>query len=207
MSIIQRTKIALLRSLFFIPSAWIGRKSEIKAAGVSEQVYWIPANMMRSLGRATVFGTIRLNENLTERFLQDVVEYVFLHERGHSNRSFARLVWFIIGTTLTLLSAMLSGVFLVIFSLFAVGNITLQVVGLLGLSVCLLIIFSWLHCRIKFNEELRAEKYALNHLGEDEFRQRSETAEEIVNRSWWNQLRRRLLYPSVETVISENEDG
>jgi len=205
-SIIRGAKIALLRSLFFIPSAWIGRKSEINAAGDSGQVYWIPDNIMRSQGRATVFGTIRLNENLTERFPQDVVEYVFLHERGHSNRSFARLVWFILGTTLTLLIAMLSGLFVFIFSLFAVENLTLQVVGLIGISVCLLIIFSWLHCRIKFNEELRAEKYALNYLGEEEFRQRSETAEEIVKRSWWNQLRRRLLYPSVETVISEHED-
>jgi 4-amino-4-deoxy-L-arabinose transferase-like glycosyltransferase len=199
-------KIALLRRLFFVPSAWIGRKSEIKAAGVSEQVYWIPANIMRSLGRATVFGTIRLNENLTERFPQDVVEYVFLHERGHSNRSFARLVWFLLGVILTLLSAMLSGIFLVIFSLFAVRNLTSEVVILLGLSVCLLIIFSWLHCRIRFNEELRAEKYALNHIGENEFRQRNETIEEIINRSWWNQLRRRLFYTSVETVISEHED-
>jgi hypothetical protein len=202
-----RIKIALLHSLFFIPSAWIGRKSEFKAAGLSEQVYWIPANMMRSLGRATVFDNIRLNENLTERFPQDVVEYIFLHERGHTNRNFARLVWFILGTTLTLLTAMLSGAFVIVFTLFAVRNLTLQVVGLLGLSVCLLIIFSWWHCRIKFKEELRAEKYALNHLGENEFRRRSETLEGMVNRSWWNQLRRRLLYPSVDKVISEHDDG
>ena len=56
-------------------------------------------------------------------------------------------------------------------------------------------------------EELRAERYALNQLGEDEFRRRSETYEVIVDRSRYDRLKRRLFYPSVDTVISEHEDG
>jgi len=60
---------------------------------------------------------------------------------------------------------------------------------------------------VKFKEELRAERYALNQLGEDEFRRRSETYEEIVDRSRYDRLKRRLFYPSVDTVILEREDG
>lgn len=190
-----------------LPSVYIGRKSEIEAAGISEQVYWIPADIMRAPAKATVFNTIRLNENLTERFPRDVIEYIFLHERGHASRSRINRVWFLLRTTSTFIAAGLSVVFVVAFGLFAATNPIPQVAGLLVLSLCLLTVFSWLFCRVKFKEELRAEQYALNQLGEDEFRRRSEMYEEIVNRSWDGRFKRRLFYPSVETVISEQEGG
>jgi len=190
-----------------LPSVYIGRKSEIEAAGISEQVYWIPADIMRVPAKVTVFNTIRLNENLTERFPRDVVEYIFFHERGHATLSRINRVWFLLQTTLTFIAAVLSIGFVVVFGLFAATNPIPQVAGLLVLSLCLLTVFSWLFCRVKFKEELRAEQYALKQLGEDEFQRRSEIYEEIINRSWYGRFKRRLFYPSVETVISEHEDG
>jgi len=77
---------------------------------------------MRAPAKATVFNTIRLNENLTERYPQDVVEYIFLHERGHASRSRINLVWFLLGTTLTFLAAGVSVGFVVVFGLFAATN-------------------------------------------------------------------------------------
>lgn len=194
-----RKDILRLLQISVLPSAYIGRQSEIEAAGVSEHVYWIPADIMRAPAKATVFNTIRLNENLTERYPQDVVEYIFLHERGHAARSRINLVWFLLGTTLTFLAAGVSVGFVVVFGLFAATNPIPQVIGLLVLSLCLSTVFSWLFCRVKFKEELRAERYALNQLGEDEFRRRSETYEEIVDRSRYDRLKRRLFYPSVDT--------
>jgi len=202
----MRKDIFLLLQISVLPSAYIGRESEIEAAGVSEQVYWIPADIMHAPAKATVFNTIRLNESLTERFPQDVIEYIFLHERGHTARSRMNLMRFLLGTTLTFVAAGLSAVFVVTFGLFAVTNLIPQVVGLLVLSLCLLTAFLWLFCQLRFKEELRAEQYALNQLGEDEFRRRSETYEEIVDRSRYDQLKRRLFYPSVDTVISEHKD-
>jgi len=190
-----------------LPSAYIGRKSEIEAAGVSDQVYWVPDDIMRAPAKATVFNTIRLNENLTERFQQDMIEYIFLHERGHTARSRMNLVWLLLRTTSAFVAAGVSAVFVVVFGLFAATDPIPQVVGLLLFSVCLFAVFSWLFCRIKFNEELRAEQYVLDHLGENEFRRRSETLEDIVDRSWYDRLQRRLFYPSVDTVISEHKDS
>lgn len=189
-----------------LPSVYIGRKSEIEAAGISEQIYWIPAYIMSAPAKTTVFNTIRLNENLTERYPRDVVEYIFLHEQGHATRSRMSRVWFLLRTTSTFIAAGLSVVFVVTFGLFAATNPTLYVAGLLVLSLCQLTVFSWLFCRVKFKEELRAEQYVLNKLGEDEFRRRSEMYEEVASRSWDSRFRKRLFYPSVETVISEQED-
>lgn len=203
----MRNGIFRLLKISVLPSAYIGRKSEIEAEGVSEQVYWIPADIMRVPAKATVFNTIRLNENLTERFPKDVVEYIFLHERGHTDRSLMDLSWFLLGTTSTFVAAGLSVIFVIVFGLFAATNPIPQVVGLLFLSLCLLTAFSWSFCRVRFKEELRAEQYALNQLGKDEFRRRSEMYEEIVDRSWYGRLKRRLFYPSVDTVISKHEDG
>lgn len=196
-----------LLQISVLPSVYVGRKSEIEAAGVSEQVYWIPADIMRAPAKATVFNTIRLNENLTERFPQDVVEYIFLHERGHATRSRVDRAWFFFQTTSTLMITGLSSVFVAVFGFFAATNPIPQVAGLLVLSLCLLTVFSWLFCRVKFKEELRAEQYVLNQLGENEFRRRSEMYEEIVDRSCGSRFKRRLFYPSVETVISEHEDA
>ena len=203
----MRKDILRLLQISVLPSVYIGRKSEIEVAGVSEQVYWIPADIMRVPAEATVFNTIRLNENLTERFPQDVIEYIFLHERGHTARSRMNQAWFLLGKTSTFVAACMSGGFVLVFGWFAATNPIPQEVGLLVLSLCLLPAFLWLFCRVKFKEELRAEQYALNQLGEDEFRRLSETYEEIVDRSRYGRLQRRLFYPSVDTVISEHEDG
>jgi len=205
----DRVKTVILRlfPISVLPSAYIGRKSEIEAAGVSDQVYWIPDDIMRAPAKATVFNTLRLNENLTERFQQDVIEYIFLHERGHTARSRMNFAWFLLRITSAFVAAGMSAVFVVVFGLFVVINPIPQVVGLLLFSVCFFFVFSWLFCRVKFNEELRAEQYALDQLGEDEFRRRSETFEDIIDRNWSGRLQRRLFYPSVDTVILEHEDG
>ena len=179
----------------------------MEAAGVSDSVYWIPADIMHAPAKATVFNTIRLSENLTERFPQDVVEYIFLHERGHAARSRVNLAWFLLRTTSTFVVAGLSALFAVVFGFFAATNPIPQVVVLLVLSLFLSTVFLWLFCRVKFKEELRAEQYALNQLGENEFRRRSEKYEKIVNRNWYDRLKRRLFYPSVDTVILEHKDG
>jgi len=200
--------ILRLLPIRILPSRYIGRRSEVEAAGVSEQVYWIPPEIMRVPARVTIFNTIRLNEDLNNQFPQNVVERIILHEQGHIAQSRIDRAWLLFKSILTGVAALLSVLYVVGISLYAATNPVPipQVIGFLILSLFLLSVFLWLNWRVRFKDELHAEQHVLNHLGEDEFRRRSEVFEEIVDRSWYGQLKRRLFYPSVKTVISEHED-
>jgi hypothetical protein len=185
-----------------IPSDWVGEKSEFAAAGDSGDVYWIPEQMMNAPGKTTVFNRIQLNQRLRREFPEDLVEYTFLHERGHANQGVAGRISFLISTIGSLsVSVVFFGLALLLVAS-AVSNPTLPTVGagisFFGLSS----LFGWLFCRARKNEELRAEWYALDRLGEAEFRRRYQLWEEKADRSLWGRLQRRFFYPELETVLA-----
>lgn len=185
-----------------VPSGWIGEKSNFEAAGESGEIYWIPDRMMNAPAKTTVFNNIRLSESLYQDFPQEVVEYIFLHERGHADRNRINQVLF---AGISVLSFFLFGVFLtftIIFAVLASTNLTLPIFGVVIFFFGLSALLGWFYCRVQMNEELRAERYALDKLGEEEFRRRHKMWENLVNRDMFSRLQRQLFYPEIETVIS-----
>jgi hypothetical protein len=85
--------------------------------------------MMNAPGKTTVFNRIQLNQRLRREFPEDLVEYTFLHERGHANRGGAGRISFLISTIGSLfVSVALFGLALLLVAS-AVSNPTLLAVG------------------------------------------------------------------------------
>jgi hypothetical protein len=58
------------------------------------------------------------------------------------------------------------------------------------------------HCGIKCNEEFRAERYALDQLGREEFVRRRQKWEQTVDRGVSARVQRRLFYPNEDAILS-----
>jgi Zn-dependent protease with chaperone function len=199
---------SLLARRLPVPSSWIGKKSEFEAAGESGDVYWIPEQKMNAPGKTTVFNRIRLSEHLRRDFSIDVVEYIFLHERGHAERGWVGRIKYVSMTFVSLLLTILSLLFAIVLAGIVVANISLVEAGTVGFFFGLSIWFGWLYCRVQRNEELRAECYALNSLGEKEFRRRRNMweKERKGQRGTFARLQRRYFYPEEDTIFSTYDE-
>lgn len=79
--------VSFLASLFPVPGRYIGEQEAFSVGDVQATVYWIPDNVLHVPGRATVLNNIWLNERARDDLSPELLEYLFLHEHGHAQRS------------------------------------------------------------------------------------------------------------------------
>lgn len=185
-----------------LPSERIGERCEYEVAGESSSVYWVPESRMKAPAKTTLFNRIQLSEGLKRDFSEDVIEYVFLHERGHANQDAKTRIKFAALSTGSFLLAFVLLVFTLVFAVMVVPELTLmRTVAAFGFLVATILV-AWAHCGIKRDEELRAERYALDRLGHEKFLRRRRKWEQTVDRGVSARVQRRLFYPDEDTIIS-----
>jgi hypothetical protein len=65
----------------------VSQEERYQAHGEEQKVFWVEADDWPMAGQCTPFGTIVLNESKLGDAPEEVVDYVFLHEVGHSELS------------------------------------------------------------------------------------------------------------------------
>lgn len=64
-----------------------GKVSEVeyyRVGDIEREVYWVDSEDVSLAGQNTIFGTIILNRRELDKFHEEMTNYVFLHEVGHS---------------------------------------------------------------------------------------------------------------------------
>lgn len=187
---------------FPLPSRYIGEKSLYKAGGESATVYWVPEDRMNTPGKTTIFNNIRLSEELRRDFPGDVVDYVFLHELGHANRGGWKRVLYVVATIGSFVATPVLALFTLILTGLIIPDISLLRIGAVAAFLVLTILVGLFHCRVQWGEELKAELFALEKLGEAEFCRRRTEWEESVDRGFFSKLQKRLYYPEEGEILS-----
>jgi hypothetical protein len=139
---------------------------------------------------------------LKRDFSEDVIEYIFLHERGHASQDAKTRVKFAVFSIGSLGLATVFLLFTLVFATIVIPEPTfVRVTAVLGF-ICATILIAKSHCGIKRNEELRAEHYALDRLGKEEFLRRRQKWEQAVDRGVSARVQRRFFYPDEDTILS-----
>lgn len=201
--------ISLLVSLFPVPGRYIGEQKEFSVGDVQATVYWIPDSVLDSLGRATMSNNIWLNERVTDDLPTELVEYLFLHEHGHARRSLAGRLQFYALATLTTVGTLGLALLTMSVAVTALWNPIYSVSqGVAGLLLCLMLTLAAgaAYRHVMRTEELRAELNVVQALGPEEYRRRHQKFEDYRDRGLRAKLRRRLLYPTDDTVIERYEN-
>lgn len=187
---------------FPLPSEWMGEKFEYEAAGESAQVYKIPDNWMVAQAKTTLSNRIWLNENLLHDFSDEAVEYVFLHELGHANRNVGERLEFTLTATGSLVVSLILFFLTAKMASRAIEGLILERIVVILITSAMAIGIAWVHFRIRRNEELRADLYALNKLGQEEFLKRRRKLEQAVDRGVNARVQRRLVYPDEDAILA-----
>lgn len=67
-----------------LDSSGVSREESYEAHGEEKKVFWVNAEEWPMAGQYTPAGTILLNEDKLGEVPEEVVDYIFLHEVGHS---------------------------------------------------------------------------------------------------------------------------
>lgn len=205
LQVVSRLRTAIAR-VVPLPGHFVGDTENYTAGEVSAPVCWLPNRVIGVPGKTTVFNTIWLNERVKQDLPAELVAYIFLHEHGHATRSaFDRLRFVSLTIGLAVIAAALVcfaitvGVIALFASVYSVVQGAIVVVVSLGLAA----VAGEGYRRVVQHEELRAELNVVQELGPIEYRRRHAAFEERRDRGVISRIRRHLLYPSPDTVVTE----
>lgn len=181
----------------------VSREEYYQAKGEKRRVFWVNAENWPFSGQCTPFGTILLNEHRLSDAPDDIVDYVFLHEVGHTKLPtvlsltsilirFPLLILAMIGIPTIVgrwLGFILTAPALGPFTRFSVATI----ITILLILVPMITIW-WL-------DEGHAELFVVSKLGVNEYRNRHNIINEYADRGFLARLIRLVLYPNPEHVI------
>lgn len=181
----------------------ITREERYNAHGEAQRVFWIDTDSWRMAGQCTPFGTILLNENRLKAVSDEVVDYVFLHEVGHTKLP-----------TVLSLASLLIRIPLLFFALFVLpaliiqwlvftytGPVSSQLIMSFGwiilvamLIIVPLVVISWL-------DEGYAELFVVSKIGETSYQNRIKELRKQSDSGIFIRIFRRFLYPPPALVV------
>lgn len=181
----------------------ITREERFSAHGEEEWVFWINTDNWRMAGQCTPFGTILLNESRLKNASDEVVDYVFLHEVGHTKLP-----------TVLSLGSLLIRIPLLFFALFGLPALTVQwvifassgptfnqLIMFSGATVLVamlilvpLVVISWL-------DEGFAELFVVSKIGETSYQNRIDQLRKQSESGVFIRFLRRFLYPPPNLVV------
>jgi Zn-dependent protease with chaperone function len=171
--------------------------------GEEHRVFWIDAEKWPMGGQYTPFETILLNKSTLNDVSEEVADYVFLHEVGHSKPpTIVNLGSFVVRLPLMMLAIFGLPTLILRWLIFAFSSPpTNRLIGfsLAFLFVALLILvplilISWL-------DEGHAELFAVSKIGEKTYRRCLEEIRENSDGGRIRQVFRRIFYPYPSIVI------
>ncbi|MGM0398734.1 MAG: hypothetical protein ACQEQY_07035 [Halobacteriota archaeon] len=175
--------------------------------GEAHRVYWIDADRWPMGGQYTPFGTIVLNADRLDGLATETVDYVFLHEIGHGQRSPIGTVFAYVIRTVVTLAAVLGLPVLgrrwgrsvgressIAEAIRSSSRLTVEGLGLVaGVGIV-----SWL-------DEGSAEVFAVSKLGVQSYRRRRREFIDGAEVGFAFRSLRRLVYPPPRLVIAAAE--
>lgn len=180
----------------------VSREELYQAHGEERKVFWVNADNWPMGGQYTPFGTIILNESKLEDTPNELVDYVFLHEVGHSE--FPTILS--LGSLIARIPLMFFAVFgipllIVRWLVFAISGPSLSQLAafsvaslLVALLILLpLVVISWL-------DEGYAELFVVSRIGKEAYQHCLEMKKEHSDRSIIG-LVLRPLYPPPRLVL------
>jgi len=181
----------------------VSREETYRASGEERQVFWVDAEKWPAAGQCTLFGTIVLNEDRLGDVPDKVVDYVFLHEVGHTKPpTILNLLSILVRIPLGFLAIfgvpvligrwlgfVLSAPDLDQFTMFSVAT----VIGILLILVPLVVIW-WL-------DEGYADLFVVSKIGTHAYRHRYDKMNDHADRGLIGRFIRWLLYPDSDHVV------
>lgn len=181
----------------------VSREEDYEAFGEQERVFWIDASSWPVSGQYTLFGTILLNQSKLEKAPEDVKDYIFLHEVGHSK----------LPTLLSLVSVLVR-IPLVFFAILGIPVLVIQwiIYAFSGPPIGQLMTFSAAYLLVALLvvvplvvvwqlDEAYAELYVVSKIGKEAYQRCSDKMEEYSDRGLFARLLRKLFYPSPDLVL------
>lgn len=180
----------------------ITRTGQYSVSDVSRHVYWFEENS-RQLGHTSPFGTIMLNEDISEILSEDAVDYVFLHEVGHTRNG----ALYQASATVILTFLMMASVAAVLVLPRSIELAFDYAGSLLGLVAYLFIAFAIpaavvaLFAAASWYEESQAEVFAISKIGMSEYRSVIEEMDVASDRGRISKLWYHVRYPPRRFII------
>lgn len=178
------------------------RAEEYSVGDLTKKVYWFNSDS-NTAGQCVPFlNTIVMNEKCLEEYSQEFTDYVFLHEYGHSALGLVKstvLNLIILPTGFLAFISLLLPI-TTLFLYLMTKSIIVTLIGFLvyaAIGVISSVIFSLPH-RL---EEFRAEKFAIDRIGIENYRQLMEERRENSGRSLTDKIQLLVLYPPERLIV------
>lgn len=188
-----------VRTLVF---SGVSREELYEAYGEEKKVFWVEADQWPLAGQCTPFGTILLNDSKLQDLPKEVVDYIFLHEVGHSKLSrILSLGSVVIRIPLMFIAILGIPFFISRWLAFLVSRPQISQLATYSIAVLIvdslillpLIVISWL-------DEGYAELFAISKMGQTAYRRSLEMKREHSNRGVITRVLS-ILYPPSSLII------
>jgi hypothetical protein len=181
----------------------VSRSEVYRTNGEEHKVFWLNTDNWDAAGECTAFNTILLNERRLGDAPKEAVDYVFLHEIGHTKPS-----------NLLILGSYVIQIILKLFAIVGIPALFIQWAFLIssGPSVSLFLTYSAAYLilvllivmpvvAISWLNESYAELFAVSKLGTTTYLRCYSKMDRHSNRGLIGRIRRRLFYPSPSNVV------
>jgi len=172
------------------------------AHGLTATVYWFESDS-KNLGHCTPFNTILMNKKLLRELSEDVSNYVFLHELGHTQPHFLLRIFFYVLMVPIGLFALVSPFVAIgqtVGTLIRTGSLYPTAINLVaGITVFLIAVIPF--AVLSWIDEGYAELFYLNRAGEQEYIRVSEEISETADKSRIRSIFHKLRYLPPRLVI------
>ena len=181
----------------------VTEEENYRAHGEERRVFWIDADGWPAAGQFTLFGTILLNEGMLKDVPEEVVDYTFLHEIGHSKLpSILGIGSVLVRIPLFFLALFGIPMLIVRWLVFLLSGPTIgqfTTLSVAYLLVALLILVPLV--AIWRLDEGYAEFYVVSKVGEETYLRYFEKMEENSDRGTFARIFRKVFYPSPKHVL------
>lgn len=174
-----------------------------RAQGEERKVFWVNTDNWPMAGQCTPFGTILLNEDRLTEVPDDVVDYVFLHEIGHSEApTLLSLGGLVIRPPLFFLALLGIPMLAIYWLAFAASGPTLEQLLTFSAAYALVALFLIVPLVVIWRlDEGYAELFVVSKIGADEYLRRHEQMNEHSDRGLFGRVFRWLFYPRPNHVV------
>lgn len=162
----------LTRLYLWLTHGKVREKEDYTAEGIARTVYWYKDENSSRAGHCTPFNTITMNKGVLEKYSENFIDYVFLHETGHSSLDpFLKLVitplliLSIITAFLSLLHPFLWST--LIYSI--TGSVTYTLLNFFISSIVIVFPAVLFFTIMSFIDEGYAEYFALSRIGKENY--------------------------------------
>lgn len=181
----------------------VSREEIYRTHGEEKRVFWVNSDKWPMAGQCTPFGTILLNMSKLDGASDQMVDYIFLHEVGHTKPPTLLTLGSLL-IRIPLMFLVILGIPLLfvrwlifVFSSPTIGQITTFSFGFILAALIILgplMAISWL-------DEGHAELFAVSHIGEDVYQRCLQEMQEKSNHGVLMGLFRRVIYPDPRLIV------